>query len=254
MRALLATALILVGALLLGACTSSEEGPEESSTATRTPTATIKATRTTTATPVGAAVSATPRHLVGRPAIPSPTPTATPVVAPTVQTVVTQPTEVVQATVVPQPTAPPPTAPPPTVVVVTVVAPTPTPPTPTPVATSEPPPAVTAPIVFRGTVVDAPEKQEPIDGPCGYSWWVVHVAVSEVIKNEQGGGGCGSYAYTVGEIIDVLYFAEYVPVGSGEYVEVSGEEGMFSCACECCCDGCGLLVRVEIAGSYIRSL
>jgi hypothetical protein len=32
------------------------------------------------------------------------------------------------------------------------------------------------------------------------------------------------------------------------------EEGMFSCACECCCDGCGLLVRVEIAGSYIRSL
>ena len=71
---------------------------------------------------------------------------------------------------------------------------------------------------------------------------------------EQTGGGCGFYAYTVGETIDVLYFAEYVPVGAGDYVEVSGEEGMFSCACECCCDGCGLLVRVEIAGSYIRSL
>jgi hypothetical protein len=168
--------------------------------------------------------------------------------------VVTQPTTVSQPTVVPQPTAPPPTAPPPTVVVVTVVAPTPTPPTPTPVATSEPPPAVTAPIVFRGTVVGPPEEQEPIDGPCGYTWWVVHVAVSEVVKNEQTGGACGFYAYTSGETIDVLYFAEYVPVGSGDYVEVSGEEGMFSCACECCCDGCGLLVRVEIAGSYIRSL
>jgi hypothetical protein len=29
---------------------------------------------------------------------------------------------------------------------------------------------------------------------------------------------------------------------------------MFSCGCTCCCDGCGFLVRVEVAGSYIRSL
>ena len=99
-----------------------------------------------------------------------------------------------------------------------------------------------------------PEKQEPIDGPCGYSWWVVQVEVDEVIKMEQADGGCGMYGYAPGETIDVLYFAEYVPVAVGDYVEVSGEESMFSCACTCCCDGCGLLVRVEVAGSYIRSL
>ena len=78
--------------------------------------------------------------------------------------------------------------------------------------------------------------------------------VDEILKMEQTDGGCGMYGYAPGETIDVLYFAEYVPVAAGDYVEVSGEESMFSCACECCCDGCGLLVRVEIAGSYIRSL
>jgi hypothetical protein len=103
-------------------------------------------------------------------------------------------------------------------------------------------------------VVGQPEKQEPMGGPCGYSWWVVQVEVDEVLKMEQVDGGCGFYGYVPGETIDVLYFAEYVPVAAGDYVEVSGEESMFSCACTCCCDGCGLLVRVETAGSYIRGL
>ena len=78
--------------------------------------------------------------------------------------------------------------------------------------------------------------------------------VDEVLKMEQSDGGCGMDSYVPGATIDVLYFAEYVPVAAGDYVEVSGEEGMFSCACTCCCDGCGLLVRVEVAGSYIRGL
>ena len=266
MRALLAAALILGGVLLLSACaTGEEEG--EGPTATGTPTATTGVTRT----PGGAAISPTPRRdLVQRPDLPSPQPTATPVPG---QTVGPQPTVVSQPTVVPQPTVePPPTVEPqptiepqPTVVPQPTVLPSSEPPptvvrtpfptpTPTPAPTPTPKPAPTGPIVFRGWVVGAPDKQEPIDGPCGYSWWVVQVEVDEVIKMEQEGGGCGFYGYTPGETIDVLYFAEYVPVGNGDYVEVSGEESMFSCACECCCDGCGLLVRVEVAGSYIRTL
>ena len=234
MRALLATALILGGILLLGACTTEEEAEEP--TATGTPAATAAATKTPTRTPAGAAVSPTPRRdLVQRPNMPTQTPTAT---AAPVQTAAPQPTEA------PQPT------------VVVTVAPTPVPtPKPTPVVTPTPAPTPTGPIVFRGRVVDGPWKEEPMFGPCDWWWWVVQVEVDEVIKMEQADGGCGFYSYAPGETIDVLYFANDAPgVAPGDYVEVSGEESMFSCGCTCCCDGCGLLVRVEIAGSYIRSL
>jgi len=241
----LATALILGGVLLLSACTTEEEAEDEPS-ATGTPAATAAATKTPTRTPAGAAASSTPRHLVRRPNLPTPTPTAPPATAAPVQTVVLQPT------VVSQPTVAPTSAPPPTVVVTVVPTPVPTP-MPTPIATPTAAPTPTGPIVFRGRVVGPPLKQEPMGGPCGWSWWVVQVEVDEVVKMEQADGGCGLYGYVPGETIDVLYFAEYVPVAAGDYVEV-GEESMFSCACTCCCDGCGLLVRVEIAGSYIRSL
>jgi hypothetical protein len=103
--------------------------------------------------------------------------------------------------------------------------------------------------------VDGPWKEEPVFGPCDWWWWVVSVQVDEVVKMEQADGGCGFYSYAPGETIDVLYFANDAPkVAPGHHVEVSGEESMFSCGCTCCCDGCGFLVRVEVAGSYIRSL
>lgn len=250
MRALLATALILGGILLLGACTTEEEAEEP--TATGTPAATAAATKTPTRTPAGAAVSPTPRRdLVQRPNMPTATPTAT---AAPAQTAVSQPTVVVQPTEAPQPTVVPTTAPPPTVVV--TVAPTPVPtPKPTPVVTPTPAPTPTGPIVFRGRVVDGPWKEEPMFGPCDWWWWVVQVEVDEVIKMEQADGGRGFYSYAPGETIDVLYFANDAPgVAPGDYVEVSGEESMFSCGCTCCCDGWGFLIRVEVAGSYIRSL
>ena len=110
MRVLLATVLILGGVLLLGACTTEEEGEEEptvraSATAKASPSA--AATKIATATPAGAAASATPgRDFVRRPTMPTHTPTATP--AP-VQTVVVPPP--VQTTAPPvvtvAPTAPP---------------------------------------------------------------------------------------------------------------------------------------------------
>ena len=246
MRALLATALILGGVLLLSACTAEEEA-EDGPTATGTPAATAAATKTPT--PAGAVASSTPRHLVRRPNLPTPTPaaTATPATAAPVQTVAPQPTVVAQPTVVP-PTAPPPT------VVVTVVptpVPTPTPALPTPTAAPTP----TGPIVFTGRVVDGPWKEEPVFGPCDWWWWVVQVEVDQVIKMEQQEGGCGMYGYAPGETIDVLYFANDAPgVAPGDYVEVSGEESMFSCGCTCCCDGCGFLVRPEVLGRYIRGL
>jgi hypothetical protein len=72
MRALLATALILAGMLFLGGCTTEEEGEEPAVTGTRA--ATAAATKTPTSTPAGAVASATPRHLVQRPNLPTPTP------------------------------------------------------------------------------------------------------------------------------------------------------------------------------------
>jgi hypothetical protein len=242
----LATTLIFGGVLLLSACTTEEDAEEP--TATGTPAATAAATKTPT--PAGAVASSTPRHLVRRPNLPTPTPaaTTTPATAAPVQTVAPQPTVVAQPTVVP------PTAPPPTVVVTVVPTPVPTP-TPPPTVTPTPAPTPTGPIVFTGQVVDGPWKEEPVFGPCDWWWWVVSVQVEEVIKMEQADGGCEFYSYAPGETIDVLYFANDAPaVAPGRRVEVSGEESMFSCGCTCCCDGCGLLVRVEIAGSYIRSL
>jgi hypothetical protein len=62
---------------------------------------------------------------------------------------------------------------------------------------------------------------------------------------EQQQAGCGSwlYDYVPGEHIDVLYFADDAPqVAVDDYVEVSGEESMFSCICQgCCCDACGFI-------------
>jgi len=249
----LATALILGGVLLLSACSTEEDAEEP--TATGTPAATAAATKTPTGTPAGAAASSTPRHLVRRPKLPTPTPTAPPATAAPVQTVVPQTTVVSQQTVAPQPTVAPTSAPPPTVVVTVAPTPVPTPTPSPPTATPTPAPTPTGPIVFRGQVVDGPWKEEPVFGPCDWWWWVVSVQVDEVIKMEQADGGCGFYSYAPGETIDVLYFANDAPaVAPGRYVEVSGEESMFSCGCTCCCDGCGFLVRPEVSGSYIRSL
>jgi len=95
--------------------------------------------------------------------------------------------------------------------------------------------------------------EEPMGGPCGWWWWVVEVQVDEAIKMEQEEGVCGFNDYVPGETIVVLYFAAGAPaVAFGDYVEVSGEESMFSCACVCCCDGCGLIVDPEVTGHYIR--
>jgi hypothetical protein len=254
MRALLATALILGGVLLLGACTKVEEAEE--------PTGTPAAT-----TPAGTAARSTPSDLVQRPRLASPTATAAPtqtvapqpteVSQPTVVpqlTEVSQPTEAPQPTVVPQPTEVPPTAPPPTIVLTVVPTPVPTP-KPTPIATPTPAPTPTGPVVFRGQVVDGPWKQEPVFGPCDWWWWSVQVEVDEVIKMEQTDGGCGLYSYASGETIEVLYFANDAPaVAPGAHVEVSGEESMFSCGCTCCCDGCGFIVDPGVVGSYLRRL
>jgi hypothetical protein len=101
----------------------------------------------------------------------------------------------------------------------------------------------TSPIVFRGWVVSGPTKEEPIGGPCDWWWWVVQVEIDEVVKMEQEQGPCGMYDYVSGETIDVLYFANDAPeVAVDDYVEVSGEESMFSCICQgCCCDACGFI-------------
>jgi len=241
MRALLATALILGGVLLLSACTKEEEA--EGPGATGTPAAT------------GAVGSpAPPRDLVRRPVLPSQQPTATAAPAQTASpqpTAVLQPTVVSQPTVAPQPTAVPPTAPPPTVVVTASPTPVPTK-TPTPAPTPSPKPTPTGPVVFRGYVASAPEKYEPMGGPCGWWYWGIQVEVDDVLKMEQTGGGCGLYGYVPGETVEVLYFASAAGVAVGDYVEVSGEESMFSCHCTCCCDGCGFLVDLEVTGHYIR--
>ena len=85
-------------------------------------------------------------------------------------------------------------------------------------------------------------------------WWVVEVELDELVKMEQ--EGCFFeclYAYVPGETIEVLYFAAEAPgVALGDYVEVGGQESMFSCGCDCCCDGLGFIVDPEITGNYIR--
>jgi hypothetical protein len=259
MRALLAMALILGGVLLLSACTKEEEG--EGPGATKTPAAT------------GVVGSPTPpRDLVRPPVIGTQGPTATaapaqtagpqPTVAPqptviSQPTVVIQPTEVPQPTVVTEPTEAPqptvvPTAPPPTVVVIPSPTPVPTQTQPPPTPSPSPKPTPTGPVVFRGYVTSAPEKYEPMGGPCGWWYWGIQVEVEDVLKMQQTDGGCGLYSYVLGETIDVLYFANVAGVGVGDYVEVSGEESMFSCACTCCCDGCGFIVDPDVTGHYIR--
>ena len=143
MRALLATALILGGVLLLSTCTTGEEAQNEP-TATGTAAASAAATKTPTRTPAGAAASSTPGgDFVRRPTMPTPQPTAT---AAPAQTVVSQQTVAAQPTVVSQPTVVPTTTPPPTVVSQQTVVPTTAPPptvvvtgVPTPVATPTPP-------------------------------------------------------------------------------------------------------------------
>ena len=146
----------------------------------------------------------------------------------------------------------------PTPVPTSTTAPTTTPaPTatasPTRTPTPTPTPGPTGPIVFRGWVVDGPTMEEPMGGPCGWWWWVIEVEIDEVIKMEQEEGLCGFYDYVPGETIDVRYFAANPPdVAIYDYVEVSGEESMFSCGCVCCCDGCGLIVDPDVTGHYIR--
>jgi len=157
----------------------------------------------------------------------TPTPSSTPV-----------PTSTAAPTTTPAHTATPTRTPTPTV-------------TPTPTAT----PGLTGPIVFRGWVVDGPTKQTPLGAPCGWWWWVVEVEVDELIKMEQEGPACFGgwmYDYVPGEIIEVLYMENDAPdVWFDDYVEVSGQEAMFSCACTCCCDGCGFIVDPEVTGHYI---
>jgi hypothetical protein len=132
-----------------------------------------------------------------------------------------------------------------------------TPATPAPSPTATPMPTVTptptGSIIFRGQVVDGPTKTMPFWGPCGWWWWVVRVQIDEVVKVEQEEVDCELYDYVSGETIDVLYFSNNAPnVAVGDYVEVSGEEAMFSCGCQCCCDRCGLIVDPEVTGRYIQ--
>jgi len=115
-------------------------------------------------------------------------------------------------------------------------------------------PTPTGPIVFSGSIVGGPIKEEPLWGPCGWWWWVIEVQLDEAIKMEQGGcfGEC-LYDYVPGETIEVLYFAtDASGVTLGDHVEVSGQESMFACGCQCCCDGFGFIVDPEITGNYIR--
>jgi hypothetical protein len=128
-------------------------------------------------------------------------------------------------------------------------------PSPSPAATLMPTltPTATGAVVFRGRVVDGPTKTTPFWGPCGWWWWIVHVEIAEVVKMEQGESLCAFYDYVPGETIEVVYFANDVPdVAVDDYVEVSGEESMFSCGCQCCCDRCGFMVKPETTGHYIR--
>ena len=82
---------------------------------------------------------------------------------------------------------------------------------------------------------------------------MVEVEVDDVVKMEQEEDVCGFYDYVPGEHIQVVYMDNNAPdVAFGDYVEVSGQEAMYSCGCVCCCDGCGLIVDPEIEGDYIR--
>ena len=123
-----------------------------------------------------------------------------------------------------------------------------------PTATPTTAPTSTGPIVFRGTVVGAPTQECPyleLEGDC---WWTVDVMIDEVVKMEQ--PDAFAYEYEEREIVTVIMqgTGDIGPdVDVGDYVEVSGEEGMWSCGF--LCDAWGFTVWPGLAeGHYIRRL
>jgi hypothetical protein len=120
--------------------------------------------------------------------------------------------------------------------------------------TTTPTPTSAAPIVFRGTVVGAPAEECPyleLEGDC---WWTVDVLIDVVVKMEQ--PDADMYQYEEQERVTVILpeggtFGPAVSVG--DYVEVSGQESMWSCGY--LCDAWGLTVWPELfEDNYIQRL
>jgi hypothetical protein len=155
--------------------------------------------------------------------------------------------------------------PPPTPSPTPTRTPTPTPtltPTPTATPTSAPTPtlAPTSDYVFRGSVVSAPVKVEPMAGLCNWWWWRADVRVTTLIKAQ------GELPCTVnvgpGETVRVRYFApDPDGLALGASCEVSGDVRVFSCGCPCesqpsptciTCEACAFIVEPgTFPGDYV---
>ena len=115
-------------------------------------------------------------------------------------------------------------------------------------------PTSTAPIVFRGTVVGAPTQECPyleLEGDC---WWTVDVMIDEVVKMEQ--TDAFMYQYEEQERVTVILpeaGALGPDVSVGDFVEVSGQESMWSCGY--LCDAWGFTVWPALfEDNYIQRL
>jgi len=115
-------------------------------------------------------------------------------------------------------------------------------PTTTPTSTV---PTSTAPIVFRGTVVGQPTQECPyleLEGDC---WWTVDVLIDVVVKMDQ--PDAFMYQYEEQERVTVILPEGGIlgpAVNVGDYVEVSGQESMWSCGY--LCDGWWFTVWEEL--------
>jgi hypothetical protein len=124
--------------------------------------------------------------------------------------------------------------------------------TPAPSATATP--MATGDIVFTGTVVGAPAQECGYIGQGGGCWWTVDVRIDETVKMAQ--ASAWFYEYVSGELVTVVFPERDVPgpdVSVGDYVEVSGQEDMWSCGVTC--DAWGFIIWPPwYENNYIRRL